>query len=85
MKLTNVNKKSMEQGKGGQACSCPHHKMVPIFVILFGLTFLLEAFEVISTEAVSIVWPIIVIVVGVQQLVSNYCKCCDTACCETKK
>lgn len=53
-------------------CSCKHHKVVPILVILFGLAFLLEAFGALSMTVVNIVWPILVIIAGVAKL----CKCC---------
>ncbi|HEX3095728.1 MAG TPA: DUF5668 domain-containing protein, partial [Patescibacteria group bacterium] len=57
--------------------NCPHHKMFPIFVVLFGLTFLLGTLEVLSARTVSIVWPIIVILIGLQKLMGHNCKCCS--------
>jgi len=59
-------------------CKCPHHKTMPVLVILFGLTFLLGAWDVVSERFVMIVWPIIVIVAGAMKLAdkSGMCKCC---------
>ncbi|MDP3974854.1 MAG: hypothetical protein Q8P88_01010 [Candidatus Jorgensenbacteria bacterium] len=50
--------------------------MVPIAVLLFGIAFLLEAFGVLTVEAVGIIWPILVIVAGGMKLMSGKCKCC---------
>ena len=60
-----------------EKCCCPCHKMFGIFTILFGLNFLLGAFEVISAHIVSIVWPIIVILAGATKLCSSKCTCCS--------
>ncbi|OGZ65845.1 MAG: hypothetical protein A3D34_03300 [Candidatus Staskawiczbacteria bacterium RIFCSPHIGHO2_02_FULL_33_16] len=59
-------------------CNCTHHKTIPVLVILFGLAFLLQALDVISSGFVMIAWPIIIIAVGVMKLVekSGVCKCC---------
>ena len=65
-------------GGGGamNVCRCPHHKMVPILVILFGALFLLGALDMVSAWTVSIGWPILVIVGGFTKLMKNKCKCC---------
>ena len=64
----------------GKKC-CPCKNMPAVFMILFGLTFLLRALGVISIHAASIAWPVIVIVAGLQFLLRGMCKCCKT---ETK-
>ena len=60
----------------GQKCGCPHHKIIPALVVLFGLLFLLQAVNVVSTETVAIVWPIIVMAAGLNKMASGMCKCC---------
>ena len=66
----------MEQNQTGQKCSYPHHKMVPIFITLIGLVFLLNALGVVSNGATAIVWPVVVILIGLQKLFGGKCKCC---------
>ena len=61
----------------GAKCPCPHHKMVPIFIILIGLTFLLNAFNVLTAYATSIIWPVLLIVIGLQKIFERKCKCCN--------
>ena len=61
---------------GGGMCKCPHHKVVPVLVILFGLAFLLAALNVLTWGLVNVVWPILVIVAGFMKLTSGKCKCC---------
>ncbi|MBI3420840.1 MAG: hypothetical protein HY006_02145 [Candidatus Sungbacteria bacterium] len=53
-----------------------HHKMLPLLVVVFAITFLLGAFDVISQWAVSIAWPIVVGVAGLSKLMEGSCKCC---------
>ena len=67
----------MEDNKTCCNCCCPCHKMKGILIILFGLTFLLGAFEVLSQHWVSIIWPILVMLAGVFSLMKGKCKCCD--------
>ncbi len=67
----------MEPNEKGMRCSCPHHKMVPIFIILIGLVFLLGALGVLNDTFVAYAWPILIIVIGLQKLFGNACKCCD--------
>ena len=59
-------------------CSCSHHKVMPVLVILFGLTFLLGALGILASGFVNIVWPIIVIAGGLMKWAnkSGMCKCC---------
>ena len=57
-------------------CGCPHHKIVPGLVILFGLLFLLGAYDVFTMRTVQIVWPILVIVAGLMKISQGSCKCC---------
>lgn len=57
--------------------NCPCHKMLGVFIVLFGLTFLLGTLEVISQKTVNIVWPIFVILAGLKKMTKGLCKCCE--------
>ncbi|MBI2644811.1 hypothetical protein HYW94_01370 [Candidatus Uhrbacteria bacterium] len=71
-------------GEGGQCCSmggakscgCPHHKMMPLFIVLFGLVFLLKTLNVITPEVLDVAWPVIVILAGLFKMTKGMCKCC---------
>lgn len=69
---------SMMHGKENMeaACKCPHHNVIPTFIILFGVLFLLGALDVVSAEMVNIVWPILVILGGCMKMMGGRCKCC---------
>lgn len=60
-------------------CKCPHHKVVPVLVVLFGVTFLLGAWGTLSWSAVNVIWPILVILAGLIKIGENsgMCKCCN--------
>ncbi len=61
----------------GALCKCPHHKANGLFVALAGLAYLLGNLEVISMYLANIIWPICVILVGLNKsLGRNICKCC---------
>lgn len=53
-------------------CKCNHHKMFSWLVVLFGLTFLLGDLNVLTAGAVSVIWPVLIIIAGVGKM----CKCC---------
>ncbi|OGL66850.1 hypothetical protein A2753_00145 [Candidatus Uhrbacteria bacterium RIFCSPHIGHO2_01_FULL_47_11] len=55
-------------------CKCPHHKVVPGLVVLFGLLFLLGALGMVSQQTVSIGWPILVILAGLMHWSKGMCK-----------
>lgn len=65
------------QNHNGMTCKCPHHKMGPLAVVIFGLVFLLGALNVLSAQVVGIVWPIIVILAGLFKMKEGSCKCCN--------
>ncbi len=68
-----------EKGMGmkmGMKCACPHHKVVPLMIVLFGLTFLLRALGTITPDTAGVVWPILVIVAGFMKFSKGACKCC---------
>ena len=59
-------------------CKCAHHKVIPVLVLLFGLTFLLGSWGILTSNAVDTIWPIIVILAGAMKISekSGMCKCC---------
>lgn len=63
----------------GESCKCPCHKAIGVLVVAFGLTFLLGALGVLSAHAVSITWPVIVILGGLKATFKGMCKCCSNA------
>ncbi len=60
-------------------CGCPCHKVPGMLIALIGLVFLLGAFNVLSSRAVEITWPILLILLGLKKMFSGMCKCCDAA------
>ena len=63
-------------GKCRKKCGCMHHKMFFIFALLFGILFLLQAFEVLDERIVAISWPIIIILAALSKMFGGKCKCC---------
>jgi uncharacterized membrane protein len=61
----------------GKRC-CPCRMMPGLFLILFGLTFLLRELCVITPHVAATIWPIIVILAGLQYLLRGLCTCCKT-------
>jgi hypothetical protein len=57
-------------------CRCPHHKVIPLLVALFGLVFLLKGLGFVGEGMVAIVWPTIVLIAGLMKATESYCKCC---------
>lgn len=66
----------MEKHEGGMMCKCPHHKVLPLLVFVFGLTFLLGDFAYLSARTVSVVWPVLVCAAGFMKMMEGGCKCC---------
>lgn len=61
----------------GGRCTCFHHKLVPILIILLGLAFLLENLNVLTAGFVGLAWPVLLILVGVVKIFGHGCKCCS--------
>jgi len=59
-------------------CTCKHHHVIPVLIVLFGLTFLLGNMGILTWAAVGMVWPILVIAGGIMKIMnrSGMCKCC---------
>lgn len=66
----------MDQSMQGKMCNCPHHKIVPGLITLIGLAFLLQYFGVLSASTVDVIWPILLILIGLKKMSSGVCKCC---------
>ncbi len=60
----------------GKMCGCPHHKIVPLVIILIGLDFLLMNLGYVSDGFVATSWPVLLIVAGVMKFTKGMCKCC---------
>lgn len=60
--------------EGKKCCVC--RKLPGLFLILFGLTFLLRATGLITPHAAALIWPVIVILAGVQVMFRDCCTCC---------
>ena len=65
------------QASGGK-CSRTCHKMTGLFIALIGLTFLLKSLDVLSAKHAGILWPFLVLLMGIQIVFRNKCKCCTT-------
>lgn len=59
-----------------KSCSCVHHLMVPILVVVLGLVFLLGNLNVLSASTVGWLWPLVVIIGGLTAICGGKCKCC---------
>ncbi len=62
--------------KNNQVCEHHHHSIVPILAILVAISFLLEAQGYLTSDAVRIIWPILLGVGGMVRLVEDRCDCC---------
>jgi hypothetical protein len=60
-------------------CTCACRKVVGLCVALIGLTFLLGALNILTARAVEILWPILLLFIGVELVICGKCKCCDKA------
>ena len=67
----------MESMKSGM-CGCMHHKMLPLFVVVFGLVFLLGNLNILTQAAVTTTWPILVMLAGLSKMMGSNCKCCSS-------
>jgi hypothetical protein len=68
----------MDQGMQSdkKVCDCHHHKIIPLLVILIGLTFLLGGLGILTWRGVDIIWPILLIIGGFAKLAGRKCNCC---------
>lgn len=68
--------KIMESMKSGM-CPCPHHKMLPLLLVAFGLVFFLGNLNILTQAAVTMTWPVIVMAAGLMKMMQSKCKCCS--------
>ena len=65
----------------GDVCGCACHKgkyiCKGVFLVLFGLLFLLNSLGVLSDSFTSLAWPVLVILCGVGGVMKSCCKCCN--------
>lgn len=64
---------------GHKMCPCPHHKMMPLFISLIGLTFLAKALGWLGATTADIVWPLLLVLMGLQKMFGHLCGCCKKA------
>ncbi len=57
------------------SCRCMHHKIAPILIILFGLTFLLATLGYLDPAIARLAWPSLIVLYGLVKFVSGGCKC----------
>lgn len=60
----------------GGMCGCPHHKLVPLIIVIIGGAFLLQTLGVLTAATVSMVWPVGLILIGLVKLGGGMCGCC---------
>lgn len=61
---------------GEKNCNCPHHKAIPVFIVLIAFTFLLQAWDILSFSTVDVIWPILLAAIGLTKLGQSRCTCC---------
>lgn len=69
----------METFKNGvKQCTCPHHRLNGLLIALAALAYLLGNLEVITTQLANTIWPVLVMIVGLNKsLARGMCKCCS--------
>jgi hypothetical protein len=66
----------MNNGGKKMTCNCVHHKIVPWCIVLIGLAALLGQLGWLSVMTVGVVWPVLLIVIGLVKVFSQKCGCC---------
>lgn len=62
--------------KDNGTCGCSHHSIIPILMILFATSFLLDYQGVLAAGSVNVIWPILVGIAGIVKLEEDKCECC---------
>ncbi|MEK7299015.1 MAG: DUF5668 domain-containing protein [Candidatus Margulisiibacteriota bacterium] len=60
----------------GKRCGCVCHRTIGVLVALVGLTFLLRELGTISTHLANMIWPILIIGIGLKKSFRGMCRCC---------
>lgn len=58
------------------SCKCGHHKIVPAAITLIGLDVLLGACGVMGDKTTTIIWSVLLIIIGIMKMAKGRCKCC---------
>jgi hypothetical protein len=66
-------------GDMSKVCNCPHHKVVPILIILIGLNVILSALGVYDLKWMAIIVGALLIVIGGTKIGGSKCGCCSKA------
>ena len=73
--MDNQTQGGMEKGK---VCSCSHHKVFPICIIIVGILLIIGGFGWVTFSWMT--WEIIIgallVIKGVMKVMRNKCKCC---------
>ena len=64
------------ENHSGKKCGCGCHSVIGVFVVLFGVIFLLGNLDILSQRCVGAAWPTIIILAGITKLFKSRCKCC---------
>ena len=75
-KCENCGSMSCGGSCGKKGCNCPHHKVMPIGIILIALTFLLGTWGIFNEGTVAVIWPVLLLIIGVTKLMGQKCSCC---------
>jgi hypothetical protein len=63
---------------------CGHGKMkMGILITAFGLIFLFGNLDLITTETVNILWPLLIVLIGLGKILKSVT--CTDGCCDMKK
>ena len=57
-------------------CGCKCHGVVPLAIVLIGLDVLLGACGVMGDKTVTIIWSVLLIIIGIMKMAKGKCKCC---------
>jgi hypothetical protein len=61
----------------GKGCCCVCHMMGGILIALIGVTVLLGNLEIITPKIVGLVWPSLLILLGLKKALKGRCSCCS--------
>ena len=64
--------------KADPRCSCGHHQVAPIAIVLIGLDFLANALGFIPDAVLAMSWPVLLVIAGGAKLFGPRCRCCVT-------